>query len=343
MVSLSDVAKKAGVSIATASLALRGRGQVAAKTVERIRKAAEELGYRPNPLLASLATKRFRSQESVEGTPLAIFEFPRQLGARGSGADERYPAEITTHARNLGYSPTLYRLTNASAAGPLFKELYHRMAQGIVIVGSMDMETFGREMDWGQFSVVVCARFASSLPFHTVRPNIFQGIKLSFEMLRRHGYQRIGFALGQHETPMEDDDARHGAAIALENRYLPKSCRVPPYSGGINDREAFLKWVRKEKPEAVVGFSAGYYWYLKDAGLRVPEDIGFAGLHLDGAESPVRLSGLMQNRAEIARQSVLLLDQLVRNRERGLPAMPLNILVPSIWVEGDTLRKREAL
>lgn len=339
MVSLSDVAKKAGVSIATASLALRGRGQVAAATAERIRQAAEELGYRPNPLLASLATKRFRSQDSVEGTPLAIFEFPRQLSSRVAQVDERYPGELSLFARNLGYAPTHYKLTNSAKTAPLFKELYHRMAQGIIIVGSMDMETFGKQMDWEMFSVVVCARFASSLPFHTVRPNIFQGIKLAFERLRQHGYERIGFALGQHETPMEDDDARHGAAIALENRYLPKHCRIPPYSGGINDSQAFLKWVAKQKPEAVVAFSVGYYWHLKDAGFRIPGDIGFAGLHLDGAGGDVAMSGLVQNRTEIARQSVLQLDQLIRNRERGLPAMPLNILVPSIWVEGTTLKQ----
>ena len=72
---LSEIAAKAGVSVATVSLALRGVGLVGRDTTERVKAIAEELGYRPNPLLASLATRRFRSRQSTEGTPLAIFHF----------------------------------------------------------------------------------------------------------------------------------------------------------------------------------------------------------------------------------------------------------------------------
>ena len=53
-VTLRDVAREAGVSTPQASLALNGQGRVAATTTQRVRAAAERLGYRPNPVARAL-------------------------------------------------------------------------------------------------------------------------------------------------------------------------------------------------------------------------------------------------------------------------------------------------
>src|SRR5688572_22244991 len=57
---LKDVASAAGVHPATASRALnpQTRGLVNADTVKRVRRAAESLGYRPNPIARGLRTAR---------------------------------------------------------------------------------------------------------------------------------------------------------------------------------------------------------------------------------------------------------------------------------------------
>ncbi|HEX6229301.1 MAG TPA: LacI family DNA-binding transcriptional regulator, partial [Solirubrobacterales bacterium] len=57
-VSISEVAKAAGVSTATVSLALNGKGRINAKTRQRIIETAEKLGYRPNAQARGLATGR---------------------------------------------------------------------------------------------------------------------------------------------------------------------------------------------------------------------------------------------------------------------------------------------
>jgi LacI family transcriptional regulator, galactose operon repressor len=57
-VTIGDVAARAGVSRTTVSHALSGRRSVAAATLARVRKAAEELGYRPSQVASSLRTKR---------------------------------------------------------------------------------------------------------------------------------------------------------------------------------------------------------------------------------------------------------------------------------------------
>jgi LacI family transcriptional regulator, gluconate utilization system Gnt-I transcriptional repressor len=55
---LHDVAREAGVSLITASRALGNPSVVSAKTIERVRKAAEATGYIPNLLAGGLKSKR---------------------------------------------------------------------------------------------------------------------------------------------------------------------------------------------------------------------------------------------------------------------------------------------
>ena len=55
---IADIAQKADVSKMTVSRVLSGKGQVALKTRERILKIIDELGYQPNLIARSLASKR---------------------------------------------------------------------------------------------------------------------------------------------------------------------------------------------------------------------------------------------------------------------------------------------
>lgn len=55
---IRDVAEAAGVSIATVSRVLSGRGSTAAATRERVRAVAERLGYRPDETGRALRTRR---------------------------------------------------------------------------------------------------------------------------------------------------------------------------------------------------------------------------------------------------------------------------------------------
>ena len=56
-ISISDVARKAGVSISTVSKALNDKSSVSSSTVERIKQTAEEMGYVPNSRARVFATK----------------------------------------------------------------------------------------------------------------------------------------------------------------------------------------------------------------------------------------------------------------------------------------------
>lgn len=77
MVTMKEIANKAGVSVSTVSLVINGRdeGRVKSKIADNVRAIATKLGYQSNPLASSLRTGRthilgFISEE-VATTPYA--------------------------------------------------------------------------------------------------------------------------------------------------------------------------------------------------------------------------------------------------------------------------------
>lgn len=78
-IGIKEVAAAAGVSVTTVSHALNGKGRLPEETRERVRRIADQLGYRPNATARNLVVGRTGllglavSQQS--GAPLAVTDF----------------------------------------------------------------------------------------------------------------------------------------------------------------------------------------------------------------------------------------------------------------------------
>ncbi|QOR71799.1 LacI family DNA-binding transcriptional regulator [Ruania alkalisoli] len=80
-VTLSDVASVAGVSLSTASRALRGEGRIAQATRDRIVDAARRLDFQPNMLAQSFASGRSRTVGILSQRAVGTFSAPIIIGA----------------------------------------------------------------------------------------------------------------------------------------------------------------------------------------------------------------------------------------------------------------------
>ena len=58
MVTIRHVAKEAGVSVATVSRIINGKGEASAETIARVRSIIEKLNYKPNALAKSLSERK---------------------------------------------------------------------------------------------------------------------------------------------------------------------------------------------------------------------------------------------------------------------------------------------
>ena len=86
---IADVARLAEVSIATASKALNGRKGTGAATADRVREAADRLGYRPNALARGLLAGRSFTVGLITSDSFGRFSFPVLLGAEDAfGGDQ---------------------------------------------------------------------------------------------------------------------------------------------------------------------------------------------------------------------------------------------------------------
>ena len=81
-VTIYDVARAAGVAPSTVSRAFSRPGRVNAATAERIRKVADELGYRANPLARALPTARTPHDRAGRLRRRPTPSTPRSSGAR---------------------------------------------------------------------------------------------------------------------------------------------------------------------------------------------------------------------------------------------------------------------
>jgi transcriptional regulator with XRE-family HTH domain len=75
---MRDVARRAGVSVSTVSLALRNSPLVSAETQAAVRAAVAELGYRVNPYVAAHMRSRRKPQAGVAAPVLAIVDTQRR-------------------------------------------------------------------------------------------------------------------------------------------------------------------------------------------------------------------------------------------------------------------------
>lgn len=79
-VTISDVARQAGVSVTTVSHALNGRGQVDPATRQKVEEVARELGYTPNRHAQKLRGGGSNMIALMSSMPFAVAGGPSRLG-----------------------------------------------------------------------------------------------------------------------------------------------------------------------------------------------------------------------------------------------------------------------
>ena len=169
---LADVARLAGVSLSTASIALRPGGKINPGTRETVRKVAHEMGYQPNLAAAILARRRIEG--ILPNVPVAVL---------GMGTRHRYRfpntsfvSALTEHACRRGFlveepEPDYPSVTR------LLKVLYHRGIKGVVLNIDFNTALISPE-DAKPFSFLMHGRLLEKSPFHSVGSEIFEGTRI---------------------------------------------------------------------------------------------------------------------------------------------------------------------
>lgn len=334
-----DLAEKLGVDKSTVSLALRGDPRIPVETRQRVAAMAEKMGYRPDPGLTMLARHRWANQTRNRGVTIAYLV---QKKKPQIDRQRLHLAAARKRAEERGYNLVEFDLSAYASGAIASKVLSNRGIRGVILPAMpLEMDPDLNGFRWDQFTVVGCSVGWLRTSFHIVTPDKFEGTRLAWREVIKRGYQRIGAALFRHEPVAVDDYARLGASYAEQLEGVPAERRLPFLRSRMEDRDAFLAWVKKHRPDAVVSFiSYSPYRWLVDAGYRIPEDIGFASLHAWPEEA---IAGVSVRAEDVARSAVdLLISQMLDNCW-GVPKAQQVLLLQPSWHEGTTLPIRAGI
>jgi LacI family transcriptional regulator len=270
VVTLADVAKKAGVSASTASRALNGRGELSDRTRAAVADAARALQFQPSQLARSLRTSTTHTVGFVVPDVSSPFYAAALKGA-----------QTTLH--DAGYRTLLMDCEQSAEreVEALQTLLAHRV-DGL-LVSTVGLGRAGFEEATG--GRVPCVFFDSSIVGSgegSVILDNHAGIHLLVDHLVDHGHRRIGLLAGspsetsgfERRSAFETAMARHAPSVAI---------------AGVAGREWSLREGQQatlalvgldEPPTALVASSVelalGAMLACRERGVRIPEDLALA-------------------------------------------------------------------
>jgi LacI family transcriptional regulator len=184
---------------------------------------------------------------------------------------------------------------------------------------------------------VVCLGFGwIRAPFHVVSTDMFQTTRMVWREVARRGYRRVGGAVLTHVPAALADAERIGASLVSQREFFPKGPNIPLLTSEPGDRAAFLRWMKRYRPDAVVGFIPTLYNWLIEEGWRVPEDVAMASLVVNPDESP-GLSGCPRQERQVGAVGVDALIAAIGENEWGIPASPRKLLIEPSWHDAGSL------
>lgn len=270
---LRDVAKLADVSSATVSYVLSGRqkgeSRISDETRERILKAVEELNYVPNHTARSLRRNR---------TDRICFLVQRL----GVPSNDHLLRELQEAADQYNLSVIVAVGDTTKRKQEVLQQMRRGLADALVTSSFVDTEALQPLIDHG-IAVVAMNNYVKGPGIDTVSVNEFEASYQAVRYLIDKGHQRIGF-IGHSRLELHSYDRYEGYLQALKDANIP----IDP------DLMIFEAWSRKEaydsaslllqleqRPSALFTgadrIAINAILAIRDAGLRVPEDIAVIG------------------------------------------------------------------
>jgi DNA-binding LacI/PurR family transcriptional regulator len=269
-VTSAEVARRAGVSQSAVSRVFTPGASASAKTIAKVRKAAEELGYRPNVLARAVVSGRSR----IIGLAVAYLE------------NQFYPLALELLSRALkakGYHLLVFMVPNDKAEiDKAIWEMMDYQVEGIITASvSIDLALSERCMAAG-IPVVMFNRGQDGSTFSSVTSANVEGGRTVARFLAKGGHRRIAHIAGWQGSSTGRDRAL-GFRQGLEAAGTTLIAEID----GMYNRETAAEAARRlmdrpDAPDAIFVGNDHMAFAVMDVlrfelGLRVPDDVSVVG------------------------------------------------------------------
>jgi DNA-binding LacI/PurR family transcriptional regulator len=298
---IRDVARKAGVSVATVSFALNGQPGVAEDTRQRILAAAAELGYRANPQAQALR----RGRTTTYGLVIRNFNNPFFLEVLSGAEQVADEAGATLLLLDSHYSLERERR--------LVREMAAQRLAGLAIapVGNGESVRLWQELRPGTPVVALNATVPGITGVSRVYPDNAIGVDMAMRRLAELGHSRVAFLSAPRGLVADPDRLRHFRRLARALGVRPDVMHSPLRITDVR-KSAGTLLARQDAPTAIITNSdytaLGIYLTARDLSLRIGPDVSVIGHDdlptselLDPPLATIRLDGREMGRALMAR------------------------------------------
>lgn len=333
---LRDVAQLAGVHAGTASRALNTatRGLVSAETARRVLRAAEALGYQPNPIARSLKTARSRTI-GVVLPDLTNPLFPPIV--RG----------MEDVLRAAGYSALIVNTDNdEDRERELVDSLRSRQVEGLIVATARSDHPLLEELHEQGVRMVFVNRRVTGLDSPCITPDDAAGVTAAVEHLADLGHRHILHLAGPQYTSTGAGRARaYEAAVRERGLAQDPDLVVPCDYWSEDDGAAGLRAALDAGTEftAIVAgndlIALGCYDVFSERGISCPDDVSVVGFNdmpfLDKLRPPLTTVRIPHH--QIGAEAARMLLEAIEEPDR--PAR--SVLLPlSLAVRGSTAPPR---
>lgn len=331
MANIQDVAKRAGVSIATVSRVLNGTGYVNSDVKARVDAAIQDLHYQPSRAARSLRV----NHSTIIALLVADIQNPFFMGLIQGVEDV---TQSNSHSLILCNSDE-----NPQKELQYLDILYAERVAGMIIVPTQERIPTLKRFQERSTPIVAVDRRLKDEDVDVVLMDNIQGAREAVTHLLHNGYRRIGIISGP-KTTTTGWERIEGYRLALREAGLPLDPALERYGTFKTEsgRQCAAELLTLTPPPDAL-FVANYLMtvgaldVLQERHLRIPEDIALAGydtlpwaaqglLPLTTVTQPAyelgstaaqRLFQRLQNPAQQARQEIVMAPTLmVRDSSR---------------------------
>lgn len=324
----AQIARLAGVSRPTVSRALQNHPALARATREKIQRLATEQGYRPNPLVSALMASRNRLRQGSDTTTLALLTawpetIPRSPNFRTllQGAKAR--------AETLGFRVEQFWFNDPRLTARRLNQILISRGIVAVLLGPVPKDQDKLELEWEHFSLA-CFTPNPKLPvLHRASSFNFTSACLAVRELLALGYRKPCLMLHKRTRSYVLDQWVGGYYAAMSGQ--PEGTWIQPQIRDPFEREPFLQWCRRSRPDVILSNDTTLWQWLREARLTT----AFASLDRHPAETDI--AGIDQQSALVGAAAVDLVAAQINRNERGIPASPATVLIEGRWMAGPSI------
>lgn len=335
-VTIYDVAREAGVSMATVSRVVNNNPNVKPQTRKKVFEAIERLGYRPNAVARGLASKKTTT-----------------VGVVIPDISNSIFSEV---ARGIEDIANMYHyniiLCNADKKKDkeirVINTLLEKQVDGLLFMGGAITEDHIQAFKTSSVPVVLCATADEQRTIPSVDIDHEQAAFDAVQVLIQNGHREIAMISGTLQDPTNGFARYQGYKKALEDAGIPVRedyVRIGNYryESGLEVAKYFLEL--DERPTAIFAatdeMAIGAIHGLQDSGLKVPDDVSVISVDNIRMASMVRpqLTTVAQPMYDIGAVAMRLLTKLM-NKETKDASELTQVTLPHDTIHRNSVASR---